>query len=140
MAGKGKHGFVRSVRRFFWLPREMPRRPAPVAPLVQAWLFCLVVGAFFAMVTWDEEVTTPSMMTVVVWVATLDEVIKGVRHRWPAFLTAWVVCWGLPFLLSAAVPALEDSLWGEFAAFAPATAASVATFIGITRLPQHRRL
>ncbi|MEU9959899.1 hypothetical protein [Streptomyces sp. NPDC050982] len=140
MADKGKHGFVRSVRRFFWLPRDMPRRPAAALPLVRAWLFALAVGAFFAVVTPDDDALTPSIMTVVVWVATLDDVIKGVRHRWPAFLTSWVACWGLAWLLSSTVPELDDSHWGEFAAFAPATAVSVVVFVGITRLPQQRRL
>ncbi|MEV2195859.1 hypothetical protein AB0I02_33535 [Streptomyces phaeochromogenes] len=140
MADKGKHGFVRSVRRFFWLPRDMPRRPAPAAPLVRAWLFGLAVGAFFAVFTPDDEALTPSIMTVVVLVATLDDVIKGVRHRWPAFLTSWAACWGLARLLSATVPGLDDSHWDEFAVFAPVTAVSVAVFVGITRLPQHRRL
>ncbi|MFI6280338.1 hypothetical protein [Streptomyces sp. NPDC050988] len=140
MADKGKQGFVRSVRRFFWLPRDMPRRPAAAMPLVRAWLFGLAVGAFFAVFTPDDEALTPSIMTVVVLVATLDDVINGVRHRWPAFLTSWVVCWGLAWLLSATVPGLGDSHWDEFAVFAPATAASVAAFVGITRLPQHRRL
>ncbi|MCX4904504.1 hypothetical protein [Streptomyces sp. NBC_00878] len=140
MADKGRYGFVQSVRRFFWLPRDMPRRPAPVMPLVRVWLFGLAVGAFFAVFTPDDEALTPWAMTVVVGVAALDDVIKGVRHRWPAFLTAWVVCWGLAWLLSAVVPGLDDAHWDEFAAFAPATAASVATFVGITRLPQQPRL
>jgi len=140
MADKGKRGFVRSVRRFFWLPRDMPRRPAAALPLVRAWLFALAVGALFAVFTPDDDVLTPSIMTVVVWVAVLDDVIKGVRNRWPAFLISWAVCWGLARLLSARMPGLGDSHWDEFAAFAPATGVSVAVFIEITRLPQHRRL
>ncbi|MGA5507652.1 hypothetical protein [Streptomyces umbrinus] len=140
MADKGKHGFVRSVRRFFWLPRDMPRRPAAALPLVRASLFALAVGALFAVFTPDDDVLTPSIMTVVVWVGTLDDVIKGVRHRWPAFLISWAASWGLAWLLSTMVPGLDDSHWDEFAAFAPATAVFVAVFVGITRLPQHRRL
>ncbi|MGX1911283.1 hypothetical protein ACWIID_20820 [Streptomyces phaeochromogenes] len=140
MAGSGKHGFVRSVRRFFWLPRDMPRRPAAAMPLVRAWLFGLAVGASVAVFYPDDEVTTPSLATAIVWVATLDDVAKGVRHRWPAFLISWAACWGLARLLSAMVPGLYDSHWSEFAAFAPMTAVAVAMFVGITRLPQHRRL
>ncbi|MDQ1025276.1 hypothetical protein QF035_002858 [Streptomyces umbrinus] len=140
MADKGKHGFVRSVRRFFWLPRDMPRRPAAAMPLVRAWLFALAVGALFAVFTPDDDVLTPSIMTVVVWVATLDDVIKGVRHRWPAFLISWAVGWGLARLLSVKLPGLGDSHWDEFAAFAPATAVSVVMFVEITRLPQNRHL
>ncbi|MDQ0948784.1 hypothetical protein QFZ24_002707 [Streptomyces phaeochromogenes] len=140
MADKGKHGFVRSVRRFFWLPRDMPRRPAAAGPLVRALLFGLAMGAVFAVFTPDDDVVTPSLMTVIVWVAMLDDVIKGVRHRWPAFLTSWAVCWSLARLLSAKMPGLGDSHWDEFAAFAPATAVSVAVFVEITRLPQNRRL
>ncbi|QQM40066.1 hypothetical protein [Streptomyces liliifuscus] len=139
MADKGKHGFVRSVRRFFWLPRDMPRRPAAAMPLVRAWLFALAVGALFAVFTPDDDVLTPSIMTVVLWVATLDDVIKGVRHRWPAFLISWAVGWGLT-RLSAKLPGLGDSHWYEFAAFAPTTAVAVAMFVGITRLPQNPRL
>ncbi|MFD3310372.1 hypothetical protein [Streptomyces sp. NPDC058694] len=140
MAGSGKHGFVRSVRRFFWLPREMPRRPAATLPLVRSWLFAVAVGALFAVFTPDDDVLTPSIMTVVLWVATLDDVIKGVRHRWPAFLISWAVGWGLVRLLSAKLPGLGDSHWEEFAVFAPATAVTVAVFVEITRLPQNRRL
>ncbi|MEU8862275.1 hypothetical protein [Streptomyces umbrinus] len=140
MADKGKHGFVRSVRRFFWLPRDMPRRPAAALPLVRAWLFALAVGAAFAVFTPDDDVLTPSIMTVVVWVGTLDDVIKGVRHRWPAFLISGAACWGLARLLSTMEPGLDDSHWGEFAVFAPATAVFVAMFVGITRLPQNPRL
>lgn len=140
MADKGKHGFVRSVRRFFWLPRDMPRRPAAAMPLVRAWLFALAVGALFAVFTPDDDVLTPSIMTVVLWVATLDDVIKGVRHRWPAFLISWAVGWGLARLLSAKLPGLGDSHWYEFAAFAPVTAVTLAVFVGITRLPQNPRL
>ncbi|MFI1482160.1 hypothetical protein [Streptomyces sp. NPDC020747] len=140
MAGGGKHGFVRSVRRLFWLPLDMPRRPAAAPPLVRAWLFALAVGALFAVFTPDDDVLTPSIMTVVVWVAALDDVVKGVRHRWAAFLISGAACWGLARLLSAMVPDLDDSHWGEFAAFAPATAVFVAVFVGITRLPQNPRL
>jgi hypothetical protein len=140
MADKGKHGFLRSVRRFFWLPRDMPRRPAAALPLVRAWLFALAVGVVFAVFTPDDDVLTPSIMTVVVWVAALDDVGKGVRHRWPAFLISAAACWGLARLLSTTVPGLGDSHWDEFAAFAPATAVFVAVFVEITRLPRNPRL
>lgn len=140
MAGSGKHGFVRSVRRFFWLPRDMPRRPAAAPPLVRAWLFALAVGAAVAVFYPNDEVTTPSLATAIVWVATLDDVAKGVRHRWPAFLISWAACWGLARLLSTMGPGLDDSHWDEFAVFAPATAVFVAMFVGITRLPQNPRL
>ncbi|MGP4047645.1 hypothetical protein [Streptomyces sp. 2A115] len=138
-AGKGWHGFARSVRRFFWLPHGTPRRAAPARPMVWTWLYCLVVGAVLAAFTWDEEVATPSMTMVIVWLAMLDDVGKGVRNRWPAFVAACVVLWGCVKLAYVAVPALADSLWGEFAAFAPATGAALATFVAMTRLPRLRR-
>ena len=42
MSGKGKHGVVQGLRRFFWMPRGTPRGPAAAVPLLRAWLFCLV--------------------------------------------------------------------------------------------------
>ncbi|MBA2809890.1 hypothetical protein E0500_021425 [Streptomyces sp. KM273126] len=139
MADEAKHGVVGHVRRFFWLPRGTPRDPAPAPPLLRAWLRCLVVGAFLAQFTWDEEAARPVLMTVFVGMPMLDLVIKGVRNRWPAFVAAWLVLGNFAMLASAAVPALTESLWGEFAVFAPATAVALATFVGVTRLPWPRR-
>ena len=48
---------------------------------MRALLFGLAMGAVFAVFTPDDDVVTPSLMTVIVWVAMLDDVIKGVRHR-----------------------------------------------------------
>ncbi|WAU84254.1 hypothetical protein O1Q96_33965 [Streptomyces sp. Qhu-G9] len=144
MTGEGKHGFVRSVRRFFRsvrrffrLPREMPRHPSPVVPMLRVWLFGLAVGALLAAFTWDEGDASPALMAIPAWLAMLDDVIEGVRHRWPALAAGSLVSWG--FVRSeVALSGPGHSLWGEFGVFACATALALATFTGVTRLPQHR--
>ncbi|MFI1213377.1 hypothetical protein ACH4UV_38055 [Streptomyces sp. NPDC020802] len=137
MAGGGKHGFVRSVRRFFWLPREMPRRPSPVVPMLRVWLFALAAGALLAEFTWDEGDVSPALMAIPAGLAVLDDVIEGVRHRWPALAAGLLVSWGFVRSVTA-VSGPGHSLWGEFGVFACATALALATFVGVTRLPQHR--
>jgi hypothetical protein len=135
LSGKGYKGQVRDVRRFFWLPRELPRGSAAPWPTLQAWLFCLAVGAAGAALGWENQ--GPMLMMVVVLMDMLENVAKGVRHRWPAFVAALAVGWGADRLASAGVPA-SGSLWGGYSVYALWTLAALATFAGITRLPRPR--
>ncbi|WP_234342903.1 hypothetical protein [Streptomyces fulvoviolaceus] len=135
MSGKGYKGHVRDVRRFFWLPRETPRSPVAAWPTLQVWLFCLAVGAVGAALSWEEQ--GPLLMMVVVLMEMFENVVKGVRHRWPAFVAALAVGWGVNRLAYAGVPD-SDSLWGGYCVYALWTLAALATFVAVTRLPLGR--
>ncbi|MGP4084267.1 hypothetical protein [Streptomyces sp. KR55] len=132
MSGKGMHGAVRGVRRFFWLPRGMPRHPAPAVPLLWVWLFCLAVGAGAAALDWDEG---PFLMMLGTVGSMLDDVIKGVRHRWPAFVSALAVGWAVDRLAYAVAP-VSASPWGEYSVYAGCTLAALTTFVAVSRLPR----
>ncbi|CAM5514780.1 hypothetical protein [Streptomyces aurantiogriseus] len=133
MAGGGKHVFVQDVRRFFWLPRGTPRRPAPPRPLLETWLFGLAFGAVAAALGWEEG---PIMMTVIAELELLRTVAQGVRLRWPAFLAALAVGWAVNRLGYALLPAATDSPWGAFCVYAVWILAALTTFGAVTRLPR----
>ncbi|MGI5379111.1 hypothetical protein ACQEV2_33660 [Streptomyces sp. CA-251387] len=133
MSGRAMHSAVRSVRRFFWLPGGTPRHPARPLPLLRVWLFLLAVGAGGAALGLEWEGTFAMLLGTVY--AMLDDVIEGVRHRWPAFVAASSVGWAVDRLAYAAVPAVSDALWGEYAVHAVWTLACLATFVAISRLP-----
>ncbi|MGW6903563.1 hypothetical protein [Streptomyces sp. NPDC054940] len=132
MSGRNSklHGSVRSVRRFFWLPRGTPRHPSPVVPTLRISAFCLAVGALAAWAGWDEG---PIVMTVATVWSMLDDVIDGVRHRWPAFAAGLAVGWGVNRLAHASLHA-PDASWGEYSVHASTTVAALATFVAVTRL------
>lgn len=133
---KRLHGFARHIRRFFWLPRDTPRHPSAAVPQLRVCLFLLAMGAFAAAVDWDEG--TFAMTIGAVW-SMLDDVIKGVRLRWPAFVAGLAVGWGVNRLAHAAVSS-AGSPWGEYAVHAATTVAVLATFVGVSRLPRRREL
>ena len=134
MSGKRMHGVVRSVRRFFWLPRGTPQKPAPLVPSLLIWGFCLVAGAVAAAAGWVEG---PVVRTLAAVWCMLDDVIEGVRHRWPAFAAGLAVCWGVNRLAHLLVPD-SDSQWGEYAVYAATTLAALAMFVAVSRLPLRR--
>jgi hypothetical protein len=82
---------------------------------------------------WEEQ--GPLLMMVVVLMDMLENVAKGVRHRWPAFVAALAVGWGVDRLAHAGVPA-SDSLWGTYVVYALWTLTALATFVAVTRLPR----
>lgn len=139
MSGRSSrlHGGVRSVRRFFWLPRGTPHHPAQPVPLLRVWFGLLALGAGGAALGLEWE------GTFVMWLGTvfamLDDVIEGVRHRWPAFVTAMAVGWGVDRLAHVVVPDASDSLWGEYGVHAVWTLAALSTFVAVTRLPSRGR-
>lgn len=137
MSGKsrGPHGVVRSVRRFFWLPRGTPRHPSPVVPTLRISVFCLATGALATWAGWDEG---PVVMTLATVWSMLDDVIDGVRHRWPAFAAGLAVAWGVNRLAHASLHA-PDASWGEYSVYASTTLAALATFVAVTRLPWRGR-
>ncbi|MCX4971306.1 hypothetical protein [Streptomyces sp. NBC_00620] len=131
-----EHGFVESVRRFFWLPGEVPRRVSPVGPLVGGWFVFAVVGAGFIAVDWIDGFVPVVVGTVL---ALLDDVIKGVRHRWPAFVIGLGVGWAVGRLVRTGVPAPADPDWASYPGLLCGSLAAFLAFAAITRLPEVSR-
>lgn len=136
MSSKTKRGVVQSMRRFFWLPEEAPRRPAPAWPLLQTWLYCMAVGLVPTVLGWDDGEGPALMMTITV-LEMLRTVIAGVRHRWPGVVAALAVGWGVNRLAYAVVPAV-DSPWDDYAVYAVWTLAALATVAAVSRLPRRQ--
>lgn len=125
--------FKRDVRRFFWLPPDVPRPPARVWATLRVWLLCLAAGALGTAVGGEEEGLFAMMMLVVLNL--LDDVSEGVRHRWPAFVAALASGWSVNRLAHASVPS-SDSLWGEYGVYALWTLVTLTIFVAVSRLPR----
>ncbi|MGW4983127.1 hypothetical protein [Streptomyces mirabilis] len=65
----------------------------------------------------------------------LARLIKGVRHRWPAFVAALSAGWSADRLIRAVVSAPTDPDWADWPGLACGSLAAFATFVAITRLP-----
>ncbi|MEV0224796.1 hypothetical protein [Streptomyces sp. NPDC050704] len=131
-----EHGFTGSVRRFFWLPRHAPRHAAPVWPLARVWLFIVAAGAGAAALGWGDLVVV--LMFVGIVHALLDDVINGVRHRWPAFVAGLSAGWCVDRLAEAVLSAPADPHWADWAGLTCGSLAAFATFVAVTRLPAAR--
>lgn len=129
----GERGFTESVRRFFRLPRQTPRHAAPVWPLARVWAGTAAAGAGAAALGWED------MVVVVMFVGTmnalLDDVVKGVRHRWPAFVTALPAGWSADRLTRALASAPADPDWADWPGLTCGSLAAFAAFAAVTRLP-----
>ncbi|MGW1498138.1 hypothetical protein ACWCQW_06030 [Streptomyces mirabilis] len=132
-SGEPRHGFTESVRRFFWLPRGASRDAAPVRPLARVWVFVVAAGAGAAALGWGDMVVVVMFAGIVQ--ALLDDVIKGVRHRWAAFVAALSAGWSADRLITAVVSAPTDPNWTDWPGLACGSLAAFATFVAITRLP-----
>ncbi|MFF1450776.1 hypothetical protein ACFVYF_21930 [Streptomyces sp. NPDC058274] len=126
-------GFTRSVRRFFWLPRDAPRDAAPIRPLARVWAALAVVGAGFAALGWGDMVVIVCVLGVLH--ALVDEVNNGVRHRWPAFVAALGAGWAVDRLVRAVTSAPTDPDWADYPGLAAGSLAAFAIFVAVTRLP-----
>jgi hypothetical protein len=135
MPDEERRGVVQHVRRFFRLPRGTPRGPAPARPLVHVWLFGLAAGAAATAVGWGDDGT----LVMMVWaeLAILDDVIAGVRHRWPAFLGSLVAGTAVNRLARAALPDFHRP-WVHYCVYAVMTLAALTTFVAVTRLPRRQ--
>lgn len=120
------------LRRFFRLPRETPRVAAPIWPLTRVWLGCVAAGAGLSALGWSEG---PVLMVVVTVYAMLDDVIQGVRSRWPAPAVGLLAGWSVDRLVGIGVPAPTDPDWADYPALALGSLAALAAFAAITRLP-----
>lgn len=131
--GDGDRGFVERARRFFWLPRREPRDAAPVLPLARVWLCGGAVAAGTVVIGWFDVVVLAVVGTVF---AMLDDVIKGVRHRWPAFVVGLGAGWSVGRLVGAGVPASVDPDWASYSGLVCGSLAAFVAFAAITRLPE----
>lgn len=131
--GDRARGFVESVRRFFWLPPGEQRDVAPVLPLARVWFFGAAAGAGAVAIGWFDVAVLVVVGTVY---ALLDDVIKGVRHRWPAFVVGLGVGWSVGTLVDAGVPASVDPGWASYPGLVCGSLAAFVAFAAITRLPE----
>jgi hypothetical protein len=132
MSDDRDHGFGESVRRFFWLPREVPRGPAPALPLARVGIFNVAAGAGVAAIGWGDQLV---LIVVVSVFAMVDDVIKGVRYRWPGFVVGLAAGWGAGKLVRAWASAPADPDWADYPALATASLVALVAFAAITRLP-----
>lgn len=135
MSDDGDRGFVESVRRFFWLPREVPRDPASALPLARVGIFGVVAGAAIAAAGWGDQVVLIAIGAVL---AMVDDVIEGVRHRWPAFVGGLAAGWGADKLVRAVTSAPADPDWADYPALATGSVVALVAFAAITRLPDRQ--
>jgi hypothetical protein len=131
-----ERGFVASTRRFFWWPREEAREAAPVPPLARVWALAAAIGAGLVAIGWEDQVQLIVLATVF---AMLDDVIEGVRNRWPALILGLAAGWGADKLLRAMVSAPADPDWADYPPLVTGTLVAFVTFAAITRLPSRRR-
>ncbi|MFF4352655.1 hypothetical protein [Streptomyces sp. NPDC001530] len=132
MSDDRERGFVEGVRRFFWLPREVPRGPAPALPLARVGIFNVAAGAGIAALGWGDQVVLIMLGSVF---AMVDDMIEGVRHRWPGFVVGLAAAWGADRLVRAGTSAPADPDWADYPAFATASLVALVAFAAITRLP-----
>lgn len=127
------------VTRFFWIPRGVRRQPpTPVRRLVGLWLAMLALGAGFTAFGWDDELGGSHPMVVMLLFHVVDDIIEGVRHRWPAALAAVALLWGAGRLTNTVLPDSLDAPWAATIAAAVGTTLGMAVAATITRFPERR--
>ncbi|MFF8641334.1 hypothetical protein [Streptomyces sp. NPDC015345] len=137
-----KHSVVRRVTRIFWIPRGAERRrPMPVRRLAGLWLSMLALGAGLTALRWDDALNGSHLMTMMLLFHVVDDIVEGVRNRWPAALAAVALLWGTSRLTRAVLPASLDAAWAATIAAAVGATLGLAVAATITRirpLPRHR--
>ncbi|MEU5950839.1 hypothetical protein [Streptomyces sp. NPDC047525] len=104
------------------------------------WLAVLAVGAVVTATGWDEEFGGSYLMAVLLVLNAVDDIIGGVRHRWPAALAAVVVLLAASRLTGAVLPGSLDAAWEATLATAVGVTLGLAAAAAITRLPFPGRL
>ncbi|MFD4530095.1 hypothetical protein ACFWP7_40570 [Streptomyces sp. NPDC058470] len=103
----------------------------PIRPLVWSWFFFAAAGAGIVAVGWTEFVDLIALWTVL---AMVDDVTKGVRNRWPAFITGLLVLWSVGRLVRRGMPAPADPDWADYPALVCGSLAALVVFAAITRI------
>jgi hypothetical protein len=124
-------GFVEGVRRFFWFPRGEPREAAPIAPLARVWFFGSAAVAGCVAVGWTGFVDFIVIGTVF---AMLEDLITGVRNRWPAFIAGLLVFWSVGKSAWRVMPAPADPDWADYPVLVCGSLAAFVVFAAITRV------
>ncbi|MFI9778180.1 hypothetical protein ACIHCV_26270 [Streptomyces sp. NPDC051956] len=132
-----KYRVTQHITRFFWLPRGTERRqPTSYARLTGIWLASIAVGTAVTAAGWDEEYGGADIMTVIVVLNVLDDIITGVRHRWPAALAAVGLLYGGSRLTGAVLSDSPEPAWATTIAAAVGVTLALAATAAVTRLPQ----
>ncbi|MES4909441.1 MULTISPECIES: hypothetical protein [unclassified Streptomyces] len=132
-----KYTVVQHIKRFFWIPRSARRRqPTPCWRVIGLCLSVLAFGAGVTAVGWDDEFGGSYIMAMMLLLNVVDDIIKGVRHRWPAALAALAILSGASWLTSAVLPGSLGAAWANTIAAAVGVTLGFAVAAGITRLPE----
>ncbi|MFH8734211.1 MULTISPECIES: hypothetical protein [unclassified Streptomyces] len=133
----GKYTVAQHITRFFWLPRGTERhQPTSYARLTGIWLASIAVGTAVTAAGGAEEYGGADIMTVIVVLNVIDDIITGVRHRWPAALAAVALLYGGSRLTGAVLSDSLDTDWATTIAAAVGVTLALAATATLTRLPQ----
>ncbi|MEV6756788.1 hypothetical protein [Streptomyces sp. NPDC051214] len=128
-----KYAIIQHLTRFFGPPRAARHQPPAFArQLTGLWLCALAVGAGLTALGWD------AMFAMALLLLFYGDIIDGVRHRWPAALTAVTVLWATSRLTSTVLPGSLDEAWAQSIAWAAGVTLGLAVSAAITRLPERR--
>lgn len=132
-----KYTVVQRITRFFWIPRSARRQqPTPCWRVIGLGLSVLAFGAGVTAVGWDDEFGGSYIMAMMLLLNVVDDIIKGVRHRWPAALAAVTLRSGASWLTSTVLPSSLDAAWAKTIAAAVGVTIGFAVAAAITRLPE----
>ncbi|MGW6140331.1 hypothetical protein ACWFRM_37050 [Streptomyces sp. NPDC055144] len=133
----GKYTVAQHIARFFWLPRGTERhQPTSYARLTGIWLASIAVGTAVTVAGGDAEYGGADIMAVIVVLNVVDDIITGVRHRWPAALAAVALLYGGSRLTGAFLSDSLDADWATTIAAAVGVTLALAATATLTRLPQ----
>ncbi|WP_264349528.1 hypothetical protein [Streptomyces milbemycinicus] len=85
---------------------------------------------------WDDEFGGSYIMAMMLLLNVVDDIIEGVRHRWPAALAAVAILSGASWLTSAVLPGSLGAAWAKTIAAAVGVTLGFAVAAAITRLPE----
>ncbi|MEV7344932.1 hypothetical protein [Streptomyces sp. NPDC093544] len=80
---------------------------------------------------WTDAVVVIGVGTVG---AMVDDLINGVRYRWPALTVGLLVFWSVGRLVRTGMPAPADPDWADYPALVCGSLAALVVFAAITRI------